>query len=101
MVCFTRLSASANGRTFPVKPIDPEDSVLENWRPGVQTRMLMSAQNGADQLCIFEQWVAPDTGAPAHSHPVEEVLTVLAGGDQGWVEEARARGGGRGPAGAT
>jgi len=74
-----------------VKPIDPEDSVLENWRPGVQTRMLISAQNGANQLCIFEQWVAPDTGAPAHSHPVEEVLTVLAGEAEVWMEEARAR----------
>ena len=74
-----------------MKPIDPEDSVLENWRPGVQTRMLISAQNGADQLCIFEQWVAPDTGAPAHSHPVEEVLTVLAGEAEVWMEEARAR----------
>ena len=61
-----------------MKPIDPEDSVLENWRPGVQTRMLISAQNGADQLCIFEQWVAPGFGAPTHSHRVEEVLTVRA-----------------------
>jgi len=74
-----------------VKPIDPEDSVLENWRPGVQTRMLISAQNGANQLCIFEQWVAPDTGAPAHSHPVEEILTVLAGEAEVWMDEARAR----------
>ena len=73
-----------------MKPIDPEDSVLENWRPGVQTRMLISAQNGADQLCIFEQWVTPDTGAPAHSHPVEEVLTVLAGEPKsGWRRRAR------------
>ena len=74
-----------------MKPIDPEDSVLENWRPGVQTRMLISAQNGANQLCIFEQWVAPDTGAPAHSHPVEEILTVLAGEAEVWMDEARAR----------
>ena len=41
--------------------------------------MLVSACNGADELCIFEQWVMPGAGAPTHSHPVEEVLTVLSG----------------------
>ena len=58
--------------------IEPRDRALEQWRAGVETRMVVSAQNGADQLCIFEQWVAPGHGAPTHSHPVEEVLTVLA-----------------------
>ena len=53
---------------------DPED-----WRPGVVTRMLVSARTGATQLCLFEQWVEPGAGAPMHDHPVEEVLRVLAG----------------------
>jgi mannose-6-phosphate isomerase-like protein (cupin superfamily) len=57
----------------------------EIWRPGVQTRMLVSALNGAAQLCIFEQHVAPGTGAPTHSHPVEEVLTVREGEAEMWI----------------
>jgi mannose-6-phosphate isomerase-like protein (cupin superfamily) len=57
----------------------------ETWRPGVQTRMLVSAMNGAAQLCIFEQQVAPGTGAPTHSHPVEEVLTVREGEAEMWI----------------
>lgn len=57
----------------------------EIWRPGVQTRMLVSAVNGAAQLCIFEQQVAPGTGAPTHSHPVEEVLTVREGEAEMWI----------------
>ena len=59
-----------------MKAIDPEDTAPEQWREGVKTRMLVSASNGAAQLCMFEQWVAPGNGAPAHSHPVEEILTV-------------------------
>ena len=51
----------------------------EDWRPGVVTRMMVSARTGASQLCIFEQWVEPGAGAPMHDHPVEEVLRVLAG----------------------
>ena len=62
----------------------------EHWRPGVKTRMVVSARNGASHLCIFEQWVAIGTGAPTHSHPVEEVLTVRDGEAEMWIEEERA-----------
>jgi mannose-6-phosphate isomerase-like protein (cupin superfamily) len=69
--------------------IEPKDAQLEQWRPGVQTRMLVSAANGAAHLCIFEQWVAPATGAPTHSHPVEEVLTVREGEAEMWLGDQR------------
>jgi quercetin dioxygenase-like cupin family protein len=62
----------------------------EEWRPGVETRMLISALTGARQLCIFEQWVAPAKGTPVHSHPVEEVLTVLAGKAAMWIDDRHA-----------
>jgi mannose-6-phosphate isomerase-like protein (cupin superfamily) len=51
--------------------------------------MLVSARTGAAQLCIFEQWVAPGNGAPTHSHPVEEVLTVRSGEAEMWMDEER------------
>jgi mannose-6-phosphate isomerase-like protein (cupin superfamily) len=67
--------------------IDPSATTLEQWRPGVTTRMLTSARNGATALCIFEQWVDPGAGAPTHSHPVEEVLTVRDGEAEMWIED--------------
>ncbi len=70
-----------------MKIIDPWNALPEQWRPGVETRMVVSAGNGAAQLCIFEQWAAPGLGAPTHSHPVEEVLTVRAGEAEMWIEE--------------
>ena len=45
-----------------MKAITPQDDAWEAWRPGVASRMLVSAPNGATQLCIFEQWVAPGVG---------------------------------------
>ena len=63
------------------------DQPREAWRAGVETRMHVSAQNGATQLCIFEQWLAPAAGAPTHRHPVEEVLTVMAGEAEMWIDE--------------
>jgi mannose-6-phosphate isomerase-like protein (cupin superfamily) len=70
-------------------PIVHHDTAREAWRPGVETRMLVSAGNGATQLCIFEQWVAPGNGAPTHMHPVEEVLTVLEGEAEMWLDDMR------------
>ena len=69
--------------------VDPRVMPLEHWRPGVETRMLVSARNGAAQLCIFEQWIAPGTGAPTHFHPVEEVLTVREGEAEMWLDQER------------
>ena len=70
-------------------PIVHQNNAPEHWRPGVKTRMLVSAGNGAVQLCIFEQWVEPGNGAPTHSHPVEEVLTVREGEAEMWMDDAR------------
>ncbi|WP_245456450.1 MULTISPECIES: cupin domain-containing protein [unclassified Mesorhizobium] len=67
-----------------------EDQPRELWRTGVETRMRVAAANGAAELCIFEQWVEPATGAPTHSHSVEEVLTVIAGEAEMWIEDRRA-----------
>ena len=72
-----------------MKVNDPKDTLSEHWRPGVETRMLVSARTGAAQLCIFEQWGAPGTGAPTHSHPVEEVLTVREGEAEMWMDDER------------
>jgi mannose-6-phosphate isomerase-like protein (cupin superfamily) len=74
-----------------MKVNDPENTAMEDWRPGVKTRMLVSARNGAAELCIFEQWVTPGSGAPTHSHEVEEVLTVLDGEAEMWIDDQRAK----------
>jgi mannose-6-phosphate isomerase-like protein (cupin superfamily) len=72
-----------------MKVSDPRETPPEHWRPGVETRMRVSARNGATRLCIFEQWIAPGNGAPTHSHPVEEVLTVREGEAEMWMDEER------------
>jgi mannose-6-phosphate isomerase-like protein (cupin superfamily) len=70
--------------------VDHAGQEREQWRPGVLTRMRVSALTGAAQLCVFEQWCDPGCGAPTHLHAVEEVLTVLAGHAEVWVGQERA-----------
>ena len=69
--------------------VDHERQSHEEWRAGVDTRMRVSAVTGAAQLCIFEQWCEPGCGAPTHLHAVEEVLTVLQGQAEFWIENER------------
>lgn len=63
----------------------------EDWREGVTTTMLVSAETGSSQLCIFEQHCAPGLGAPTHLHAVEEVLTVIKGEADIWINEQHER----------
>lgn len=72
-----------------MKAVAHHDHPWEVWRPGVETRMLVSSVSGTAQLCIFEQRVAPGAGAPTHHHPVEEVLTVNEGEAETSIDEER------------
>jgi len=69
--------------------VDHNRQPLEQWRPGVMTRMRVSSLTGADQLCLFEQFCEPSRGAPTHLHAVEEVLTVNSGQAEVWVGDER------------
>ena len=69
-----------------MKLIDHASQTLQDWRPGVATRMRVSALTDASAFSIFEQWCAPGLGAPIHWHPVEEVLTVMAGEAEFWMD---------------
>jgi quercetin dioxygenase-like cupin family protein len=70
--------------------IDHNRQSSEEWRPGVMTRMQVSAVTGSVQLCVFQQWCTPGKGAPTHLHAVEEILTVLDGQAEFWLEDERA-----------
>src|SRR5919112_1527428 len=61
-----------------MRVVDHKGQEQEQWRPGVLTRMRISALTGAAQLCVFEQWCDPGCGAPAHLHTGEEGTTVIA-----------------------
>lgn len=74
-----------------MKLIDHNNQTRQDWRPGVSTRMRISALTGASALSIFEQWCEPGLGAPIHWHPVEEVLTVLSGEAEIWIDGERVR----------
>ncbi len=72
-----------------------DEQTLEEWRPGVVTRLRAAAALGAERLCAFEQWSEPGSGAPRHVHPEEEELIfILSGTGQlevdGAEEEVRA-----------
>jgi len=72
-----------------MRVVDHTGQAQEQWRPGVLTRMRISAPTGSTQLCVFEQWCDPGCGAPPHRHSVEEVLTVLDGSAEIWVGDER------------
>src|SRR5207245_10883401 len=71
-----------------VRPLSSgvEDEPRVTWRPGVETRIHVSASRGSTALCVMEQWCAPGAGAPTHTHSVEEVIAVIAGAADVWID---------------
>lgn len=72
-----------------MKVIDHNTQSREDWRPGVTTRMRISALTGSVQLCVFDQWCTPGLGAPTHLHAVEEVLSVISGRAEIWLDKEK------------
>ena len=75
---------------YVMRIIDHNSQPREEWRPGVLTRMRVSAVTGGAQLSIFDQWCDPGLGAPTHLHAVEEVLSVISGRAEVWLDDERA-----------
>jgi mannose-6-phosphate isomerase-like protein (cupin superfamily) len=70
--------------------LDHNNQPLEEWRKGVRTQMRMSFLLDGRQLCIFEQFCDPGLGAPTHIHAVEEVLEVISGVAEIWLNDETA-----------
>jgi quercetin dioxygenase-like cupin family protein len=69
-----------------VKPLAPLPGAEARiaWRDGVQTRL---HARGAEALCVMEQWCAPGSGAPTHTHfDVEEAIVLVAGEAEFWID---------------
>jgi quercetin dioxygenase-like cupin family protein len=63
----------------------PEVAPRIRWREGVETRLHKA---GVEALLVMEQWCAPGTGAPPHTHfAVGEVIVVLDGTAEFWVDD--------------
>lgn len=70
-----------------MKILDHNHPEMETWRDGVVTQMRVSALTSAHQLCIFEQWCDKGLGAPLHEHAVEEVLEIMGGTAEVWLND--------------
>jgi quercetin dioxygenase-like cupin family protein len=71
--------------------IRESEQELVEWRPGVLTRLRAGALVGTERLSVLEQWHEPGCGAPTHTHhDAEELVTVLEGVAEFWIEDEHA-----------
>jgi quercetin dioxygenase-like cupin family protein len=48
-------------------------------RSGIPTRTLVTSENGSTACTLWEQFLPPGGVIPLHTHPTEEIITVLSG----------------------
>jgi len=62
------------------------DVSVDRSPSGLPLRHLVSARDGARALYLGEQWLQPGDRVRLHTHPVEEVLTFLAGSGEATLD---------------
>ena len=68
--------------------INLADVPHETFRDGVTYQTLVGDDHGSTPVRIGIQRTKPGSGTPKHSHPYLEVLTVLEGHGEAWIEDA-------------
>jgi mannose-6-phosphate isomerase-like protein (cupin superfamily) len=61
--------------------VDNEEQPILDAGPGIRSRVLAGASNGAHHMSVVERWLDPGAVVEAHRHPgeVEEAIWVRAG----------------------
>jgi quercetin dioxygenase-like cupin family protein len=78
----------------PMSPARPSGRRIEHAAvpivaspSGLPTQHLVSAQDGAEQLFVAQQWLQPGDRVLLHTHPVEEAITFLSGAGEATLGE--------------
>ena len=66
--------------------VNHEDVPEEVFRAGMTYQTLVGDEQGSTPVRVGIQTSAPGTMTPLHSHPYMEILTVLEGRGEAWIE---------------
>jgi quercetin dioxygenase-like cupin family protein len=58
-------------------------------RPGSRLQRIVDPSGGISGLGLLNQECEPGVGAPSHTHEFEEVLTVVEGTAEAWIDDSR------------
>jgi mannose-6-phosphate isomerase-like protein (cupin superfamily) len=64
----------------------------EPWResrPGSELQLIVDPTGSVTGLALLNQECRPGVGAPSHTHEFEEILTIVEGTAEVWVDDAR------------
>src|ERR1700682_3480792 len=58
-------------------------------RPGSRLQLIVDPTGSVRGLALLNQECRPGVGAPSHTHEFEEILTIVEGSAEVWVDDAR------------
>jgi mannose-6-phosphate isomerase-like protein (cupin superfamily) len=58
-------------------------------RPGSQLQLIVDPTGSVTGLALLNQECSPGVGAPSHTHEFEEILTIVEGAAEVWVDNSR------------
>ncbi len=63
--------------------------VWNESRPGSRLQLIVDPTGSVTGLALLNQECRPGVGAPSHTHEFEEMLTIMEGTAEVWVDDAR------------
>ena len=63
--------------------------VWDERRPGSRLQRIVDPTGSVTGLALLKQECRPGAGAPSHTHEFEEIVTILEGTAEVWVDDAR------------
>ena len=69
--------------------VEHNGQVWKESRPGSQLQLIVDPTGSVTGLALLNQECLPGAGASSHTHEFEEILTILEGTAEVWVDNAR------------
>jgi quercetin dioxygenase-like cupin family protein len=69
--------------------VDHQQQPWSERRPGSRLRVIADPLRDVNGLALLHQECEPGVGAPSHTHEFEEILTIVAGVAEVWIDTER------------
>jgi mannose-6-phosphate isomerase-like protein (cupin superfamily) len=80
-------SRSEGGRSVTDVVVNHSDQQWRESRPGSRLQLIADPTGSVSGLALLNQECRPGVGAPSHTHEFEEVLTIVSGTAEVWVDD--------------
>jgi quercetin dioxygenase-like cupin family protein len=83
------VAATSGGAQCCMSIVEHQHQPWSERRPGSRLQVITDPSGAVNALALLHQECEPGVGAPSHTHEFEEILTIVEGAAEVWVDAVR------------